>query len=191
MNKHLCVFGVLKTEEGLKIKKEMLEWLNPLYEVLCIEQDPPGTMFEYPAIKYALQLSIDMNEPVLYIHTKGAANKKTWYQNGVRNIWKNEFSNENHINEMFEFCKNINKPYVICPFTGNTNITWFNAFIVNSLAAKAVLPTLKTPTKDNRWYYECIFEKIPDITVYGTLDNNCHNNKLNEKVNKMILGKYE
>jgi len=111
-NKHLCVFGVLKTAEGLKIKEEMLEWLNPLYNVLCIEQDPPGTMFEYPAIKYALKLSIEMNEPVLYIHTKGAANKKTWYQTGVRNIWKNEFSNETHVNEMFNVCENIHKPYV-------------------------------------------------------------------------------
>lgn len=187
-NKHLCVFGVLKTEEGLKIKEEMLEWLNPLYNVLCIEQDPPGTMFEYPAIKYALQLSIDMGEPVLYIHTKGAANKNTWYQKGVRNIWKNEFSNKTHVDEMFNLCENVNKPLVVCPFTGKTNITWFNAFIVNSEAAEITLPTLKTPTRDNRWYYECIFNKHNDITVIGTLDNECNDNKLNKKVNKMILG---
>ena len=66
----ICVFGVLKTKDGIKIRDEMLQWLEPLYDVLKIEQDPPGKLVEYPAIKFACQSAIEMNEPVLYLHTK-------------------------------------------------------------------------------------------------------------------------
>ena len=37
----ICVFGILNTKDGKAIKKEMLEWLEPIYDVLKIEQDPP------------------------------------------------------------------------------------------------------------------------------------------------------
>lgn len=83
----LCILGVLKTAKGIQIKEEMLAWLNRMHDVFCVEQRTPGKMFEYPAIYYAIMLSIEMNEPVLYVHTKGAANY-AWYQIPVREMWK-------------------------------------------------------------------------------------------------------
>ena len=37
----ICVFGILKTKDGIKIRDEMLKWLEPIYDILKIEQDPP------------------------------------------------------------------------------------------------------------------------------------------------------
>ena len=66
MNKRKCVLGVLKSEEGLKIKEEMLSWLSPLYDVELVEVDPPNDkLFEYPFIKRACEKSIETNEPIL------------------------------------------------------------------------------------------------------------------------------
>ena len=48
--KNLCVLGCLLTEAGKAIKTEMLSWLEQEYDVLCIDQNPPGSMFEYPPI---------------------------------------------------------------------------------------------------------------------------------------------
>lgn len=181
-NKPLCVFGVLKTETGLRIKQEMLSWLNPLYNVLCIEQDPPGTMFEYPAIKYALKLSIEMNEPVLYIHTKGAAHKNMKYysQDKIRKLWKMYFGNENTIKSIFNIFENTEEPLVICHFTGKTKATWFNSFFINPSAAKMV--NLKEPNKVQRYYYEQGIFKNSDINVYGLLRNDCDNSDIMTKV---------
>ena len=61
----LCVLGVLKTSKGLQIKNEMLSWLNTKHNVFCVEQEPPGKLFEYPAIYYAIKLAIEMKERVL------------------------------------------------------------------------------------------------------------------------------
>ena len=53
MNKRKCILGVLKSEEGLKIKEEMLSWLSPLYDVELVEVDPPNDkLFEYPFINF-------------------------------------------------------------------------------------------------------------------------------------------
>ena len=40
--KRKCVLGVLKTAEGLRIKEEMLGWLNEKYDVTLVEVDPPN-----------------------------------------------------------------------------------------------------------------------------------------------------
>lgn len=66
----LAVMGVLKTQRGLIIKERISKYLRSRFNILYVEQEPPGKLFEYPAIKYALKLAIDMNEPVLYLHTK-------------------------------------------------------------------------------------------------------------------------
>ena len=39
MSKRKCVLGVLTTEAGLKIKEEMLSWLNDYYEVFVVEDN--------------------------------------------------------------------------------------------------------------------------------------------------------
>ena len=67
-HKYLCVFGCLLTQDGIAIKEEMLAWLEKYYHVFCVDQRPPGALFEYPAIFYAAQLSIDTQNPVLYIY---------------------------------------------------------------------------------------------------------------------------
>lgn len=49
--KRKCVFGVLCTEEGLRIKNEMSAWLNDKYDVFVVEAEPPNTLYEFPFIK--------------------------------------------------------------------------------------------------------------------------------------------
>lgn len=185
--KHLCVLGVLLTDEGKKIKSEMLEWLDPVFEAICVEQDPPGKLFEYPAIKRAAELSAEKNRPVLYIHTKGAANKvPAWSgkmlnkkfnvpptarpedcQKTIRNLWKNEFTGK-RLEEYLKRC-NTDKPTVCCPYTGKEKWTWFNAWIINPTAAKLLVNTIKE--NSFRWYYERIFSDIKEIDVVGMRKN--------------------
>lgn len=168
----LCVLGVLKNKKGLSIKKEMLSWLNPLHDVLCIEQDPPGKLFEYPAIYYTLKLAVDMNEPVLYLHTKGAANE-AWYQVPVRNMWKNEFGTSN-INEYLNFV-NTNEPAVATPISGDKGMTVFNGFIINPAAAELLLKTFHK--SNNRFYFENLFDnKI--FKVQGMIKHNATHDEL-------------
>lgn len=169
----ICIFGVLLTRNGLRIKNEMLNWLKPIFDVFVVEQDPPGKLVEYPAIKKALECSIEMNEPVLYLHTKGAANNHT-LQAKVRRFWQYEFTNIEHLNNMYNIAKNYEGGLVLCPFTGKTKATWYNAFIVNSIAAKIALATLKTPDKCDRWYYETHVFESNDIKVLGTRSNSCN-----------------
>lgn len=197
--KQLCVLGSYLTEEGKKIKAEMLSWLEKEYDIICVDQEVTSKLFEYPAIKRALELSISKNEPVLYIHTKGAGNKIPSYANSkrmmnpnynvpksakpedcqkvIRNLWKYEFTKE----RLKIYLKEVNntKPIVCCPYTGPEKITWWNAWIINSAAAKIIMPKLKQT--DYRWYYERIFRDEKDIEVKGirmddlkcdTLDSN-------------------
>lgn len=70
----LCVFGVLNSEIGREIQNEMLEWLLPEYDVWCVIQPEPGSLFEYPALRFAqwLMQKQGCQEYLLYVHTKGA-----------------------------------------------------------------------------------------------------------------------
>ena len=150
--KHLCVFGCLLTKNGIAIKDEMLQWLKPEYHVFCIDQQPPGKLYEYPAIKYACQLAVDMNKPVLYIHTKGAAHNAL-VQSYVRKMWKNEFTYPNSMN--YFNTVNTDNPTVACPITSSDRITWLNAWVINPSSAKLLLTQLHI--SDNRLYYEGLF----------------------------------
>ncbi len=49
----VCVFGILETTHGLKIKEEMLQWLSTNYNIYCVSQKSPGKFFEYPALCFA------------------------------------------------------------------------------------------------------------------------------------------
>ncbi len=203
----LAVLGVLKTEAGIEIKKEMLSWLEKEHDVLCIEQEPPGIEFEYPAIKAAIRLSIDMNEPVLYLHTKGAANKiplnyKTAMMAAtvnfpisakpkdcqiiVRNMWKHEFTGERL--KLYNDIVNTTVPTVACPLTGKEKLTWQNGFILNSFAAKELLKTFHFT--NNRWYYEQMFNNT-SINVKGVLSNDIHIGKDELKMWDIIWKFYE
>lgn len=183
----ICVLGVLKTERGLKIKEEILNNLN-MHNFLCIEQEPPGEMFEYPALNYAIKAAIDTNSPVLYLHTKGAfnsvpyqstengrktifdfmpkdASKEDW-QKSVRKMWYNEFGKnvQKYLNAINE-----NKPIVACPYSGPGKVTWQNGFIMNPLAAKELSKIFKFTT--NRYWYEVMFNRLKNVEVKGIIRN--------------------
>ena len=138
-NKYLCVFGCLLTDIGKQIKREMLTWLTSSYHVLCIDQQPPGRLFEYPAMLYAAKLSVDTNQPVLYIHTKGAANQNH-LQAKVRHLWQIEFGTS-HASKYFSVV-NSNNPIVATPFASPEGSTWFNGFVMNPAASKICLQVI-------------------------------------------------
>jgi hypothetical protein len=169
----ICVFGVLKTKDGIKIRDEMLQWLEPLYDVLKIEQDPPGKLVEYPAIKFACQSAIEMNEPVLYLHTKGAANPNTWIQVPTRHVWKKEFGDKERAEKLFEIARDCPDPMVVCPFSGTGRETWFNGFIINPKAAKILLENLKKPEECERHYYERMFVSLK-VRIFCSINRNCN-----------------
>lgn len=169
--KNLCVFGCLLNDTGKQIKREMLNWLEPEYDVLCIDQEPPGKLFEYPAIKYAINLAIDTNQAVLYLHTKGAAHPFSYGQNIIRNNWKHEFTVRK--SEYFKYTGD-KLPHVTTLYTGTNKETWFNAFVINPAAAKELLKTFHWDS--NRFYFERMFCKT-NIPVHGLIRNDMNNER--------------
>lgn len=180
MMKRKCVLGVLKTEEGLRIKEEMLCWLRDKYDVITVEQNAPGKLLEYPALKLAVETAIEFNEPILYIHTKGAANVNQ-AQFFVRELWKREFNR--HAEEYFQFDA---KPQCKAPIvSSSTNVCWFNAFTMNVAAAKEIQKTFGFT--ENRWHYESaiIPMKVEVIGRLADIDNlNIQFNKFYEAFDK-------
>lgn len=187
----LCVLGVCNTDLGAQIKNEMLEWLTPIYNVICVIQHPAGQLFEYPGILMSLILSTRYEKPVLYLHTKGAWNSiPTNFQNRmmhpsikvpphatpedcqrvVRLMWKAQYGT----NTRFKYFNtiNTNSPMVACPYTGAEHLTWQNGFMFNPAAAKIVLSDFHFTS--NRYYYEQIFKHFPDINVIGIRMNTCN-----------------
>lgn len=167
MNKRKCVLGVLKSEEGLKIKEEMLSWLSPLYDVICVEQEAPGELFEYPAIKMACDISENTYQPVLYIHTKGAGNPRP-QQAWLRTFWKGEFAD--HIDLYFDKVNTLS-PTVAAPFVSKTNkICWYNGFVMNPAAAREINKNLVVKT-DRMWYEQGMLTACQNIDCVGILSN--------------------
>lgn len=186
----ICILGCLDTEEGLKICEEMCEWLDKEHSVFVVHQAPPGNKFEYPAIKRVIDAAITLNEPVLYLHTKGAANKiplnyKTAMmspevkfpkeakpedcQKIVRLMWKEEFTGKKLLNYLRVV--DTDSPVVACPLTGKEKLTWQNGWIINPSAAKELSKTFHFD--NNRWYYEQLFVNT-NIKVNGILSNDIH-----------------
>lgn len=203
----VCILGCLDTEEGLKICKEMREWLDKEHSVFVVHQAPPGNKFEYPAIKCAIDTAITLNEPVLYLHTKGAANKiplnyKTAMmspdvkfpkeaksedcQKIVRLMWKEEFTGDRLLNYLNAV--NTNSPVVACPLTGKEQLTWQNGWIINPSDAKELSKTFHFDS--NRWYYEQLFENT-NIKVNGILSNDIHIGKDELKMWDIIWKYYQ
>ena len=164
----ICVFGCLLTDAGKQIKKEMLSWILPKYDCVVVNQDPPGDLFEFPALKMAQKISIEYNKPVLYLHTKGAAHAVNVYnQEKCRMIWKDEFIN--HYNDYLHELNSTNDAEVLCPFCGKQKSTILNGFIANVNAWKKV----SIPLPEERYRFEHIFSKT-DVKMYGRIFNDIH-----------------
>lgn len=161
--KRKCVLGVLKTAEGLRIKEEMLGWLNEKYDVTLVEVDPPNDVeFELPFIKKACEVAIESNEPVLYLHTKGAAMQNN-AQALVREFWHKIFTNEAD-----SYFKYVDTDIAICsaPIVSKVkHACWFNGFIMNVAAAKQILPILTTHV--DRYWFETGMLAEANVEVIG------------------------
>ena len=93
-SKRYCVLGVLKSSRGLQIKDEMLSWLLNEYNVYCVEQEMPGKLFEYPALRFAQWLCTEKDcDDVLYVHTKGAG-RPSDVQKKIRKMWQTQFTGQ-------------------------------------------------------------------------------------------------
>ena len=143
-----CVLGVYETLNGLDIAGEMSIWLKKYYKLFKVTQEPiEGNLCEYPALLFASDFCMGLNEPVLYVHTKGAANT-TPVQEVVRTLWKREFKQyKGWYEEQIEG----DEPKVICPITTNEEIAWYNGFVMNPAAAKIIHDRL---TIEDRYFYE-------------------------------------
>lgn len=173
MSKPLCVLGVLRTELGMKIKAEMLSWLSSCYEVICVEQEPPGSMFEFPALKTAAAISVARNEPVLYLHTKGASNPVVYrHQVMVRQLWAHEFTNKK---DDYFLAVNKEEPTISCPYSGDLRQTWWNGMVINTAASKVLLD--KMILTDRRHYYEEMCQEL-NINVVGVRTANIPNDDM-------------
>ncbi len=167
------------------VKHEMLQWLEPVYDVIIVDVGIDNKT-EYPFIECAINECIKSNQPVLYIHTKGACNngQRAYDLNLISNVrlpkgavpednqrivramWKYEFT-EN----LDAYLKTVacNGPMVATPYTGDKKTTWHNGFFMNPAAAKELLKTFHVD--ENRYYYEQMFRNT-DIPVIGIRMNN-------------------
>jgi hypothetical protein len=155
-----CVFGVLASERGLKIKKEMLSWLTKEYNVYCVNQAVPGRLYEYPAIRFAQWLCQNGEQWVLYVHTKGAA-KPRLTQMKVRKMWKYQFTGsaaEDYISSLDNFD-------VVCPLLGPNNETWYNGMFISGRAFEKIGDIV--PSED-RYDYQRLF-RSSNIKARGIL----------------------
>ncbi len=158
----IAVIGCLKTDKGMKILKELLSWVPNKFHTYIVYQDPPGNLYEYPAMKWAKDVAKLYNKPVMYIHTKGAVYTRL-ENNWVRETWKDFYLN--HYDWIKKTISNNNT--VCCLHTGKTKVTWFNNFIATPDAweqAKIIQTT-------DRWYYEQCIWKQTNCNVIGFKTN--------------------
>lgn len=166
--KDTCVLGVLATDRGARIMDEMLVWLLPSYNVYVVIQEPPGKLFEWPAIRLCQYLLTNgFCDNVLYLHTKGASHDNP-YQSMVRRMWKEEFID--HKDEYMKLAES-GEYDVLCPFTGYNKNTWFNGMLIKKTAF-SYFPELK-PQK-SRFVFEIMFRNTPAI-VHGRIMNDISN----------------
>ena len=171
LRKDICVLGVLCSDEGLKIEKEMLTWLIPEYDVYCVYQKYPGILYEYPALRFAQWFSQSFNiSIILYVHTKGAYNKGK-IQDKVRELWKHEFTKYNK-KKYIELLKN-NFCDVALPFRFNV-ATWYNGMFISNRAFNLINEIEYYPK--SRWHYEILFRNSNKINytirIKGVIDDN-------------------
>lgn len=175
----IAVLGCLKTQVGLAIKQEMLSWLNPMYNVIAVDQEVPGTLYEYPAMQLAFDLSAKLTQPVLYLHTKGAANNHP-VQEHIRQMWKNEFGNKEKLQKYLDLLTPGPKLSTIL-MSPVGKCTWFNAFICNPEAA-IILAEYIHPS-ESRYDFECIARNT-EVEVVSPF-NPCENAEIFRMVKEL------
>ena len=156
--KPLCVLGSVDTERGREIAAELLKWLFK-YEVHEVVHD--GSLYEQPALRYAQELSIKENRPVLYLHTKGAYNKPERSRK-IRKLWRREFQDGVDALCWWRQCL----PLVVCPFTGADRMTRYNGFWATPEAWKAIAPI--EPSED-RMVFEKLWRDAKAVQIHGTV----------------------
>lgn len=166
----ICVFGILVNKLGLKIEKEMTNWLEKEYIIYKVYQKYPGILFEYPALKFAQYLVEKKNISfILYLHTKGASyyKKISLRPRLIRNLWKKEFSrprNQLYISQLIK-----NEADITIPL--RTGIaTWYNGMFISKRAFQLNNILLYR----NRFVYEVYF-KNNHTRIKGIVSNNCKN----------------
>ena len=164
----IAVLGVLQTEEGLRVRNEMLAWLRPLYEVMEVHQCAPGVRYEYPAIALACDMSYKLQEPVLYLHTKGAANVHP-VQAAIRQMWRKELGEQR---QKYIDLVATDAPRIATPIMSPVGkCTWFNGWVINASAAKILRD--KCVPSDARYDYECVARdtEIEVVSPYPPKEN--------------------
>lgn len=172
-----ALLSIMDNPKGNEIAEEMKSKFKD-FEIIEFRHD--GKLFEYPGIKRAAELSIETNEPILYIHTKGAANVNSaqpWVRSQWYLWWNKPWYNRWHDG-------------MIAIMTGPTGQTWFNSFILYPDAAKTILD--KMEINENRYYYEELPHNI-GVKVHSLFQNvepEHTSNYLNEdKLREVMNGK--
>lgn len=161
-----CVLGILDTPKGNAIAERMLDWLLPVYEVEQVRHD--GTQFEYPAIKAARDWSVLNDEPVLYIHTRGAVNTYPTTQPTHR-MWQEQFGKQ--WRKYFTLTQT-NSPLVLAPFVDKDRETRYNGFVANASAWRL----LDIQPSTDRFVYERLWAGHDECPVIGLLVHSQENN---------------
>ena len=176
-----CVFGAVDTPNGRAIADEMLAWITPEYNTHVVWHD--GRMFEYHALRYAQELAIREDIPVLYLHTKGACNKPE-RSALIRKMWRQEFGYDQA--RYFAQALHTEKPLVLCPFIGPDRIHRYNGFVANAAAWKAI-PLIQP--NENRMVFEHLWRWASEVEMVGTIYNDITSENLG-KIHEYLRKNY-
>ena len=179
-NKPWCVLCSAQNEAGKEIEKNMLEWLQPIYNVYLVRHD--CTLYEYPGLRMLQLLTERTGKPMLYLHTRGAFHRwKT--TSATHRLWRHEFGEER---EKYFSLVNTPEATAACPFSGQSKYTLYNGFVVNP-AAMAAIPVIEQ--NENRFIYEKIFEGS-NVNVIGTIVNYPDDEETKQAARKFLAENY-
>ena len=165
-DKIICIFGVLVNQEGIKIEKEMLDWLLTEYDIYCVYQKYPGILYEYPYLRFAQWIIQTLNKTILlYLHTKGAfhSNINQFY---VRKLWMNEFKHPRNQIYIYSILKN--KTDISLPYRKD-KCTWFNGMFISKRAFD-LIPLVSI--NKVRHFYEGGLFSVVNIRIQGIINDN-------------------
>ncbi len=164
-NKIICILGVLVNQDGIKIEKEMIDWLLSEYDVYSVYQKYPGILYEYPALRFAQWIIYTLNKTIiLYLHTKGAFNPSI-NQYYVRKIWRYEFKKPRS-NLYIQLILN-NKTDISTPFRKDF-CTWFNGMFISKRAFD-LIPEIQISKL--RHFYEGGLFIVANIRIKGIIND--------------------
>lgn len=154
------LLSILDNKLGNVIAEEIKSNMNK-FDIVEFKHN--GKLYEYSGILKAAKLSLKLNEPVLYMHTKGAANQSS-FQAAVRQLWYDYWNDDIMFNTTFN--KGITTIYL-----GPEGQTWFNSFVIYPDAAKQIV---KEMIKSNNRYY---YEELPKHIKFSEINVPCEVNK--------------